>query len=343
MSRVLLAIEDVEFALDAMAALEQRGDRVEHVFDLAEALLRAQITKPDALLADLAAPRIDHALLRRWAEDVDVPLILTSTTAAGERVARRIGVVHFQRPVYRGKVRLRPVSAPDTLIPPALPAAERPFDREPPVRRPRPRSTDPLPTPPLLRTLPPPAPSRNPGGRSGRPSRSESSSRSSARIDGERAAAMTVLVDVVETAIANAAAKRYLDDRYRRKRSGPVEVAPAVLVAARGPNAREIISAFVGSQLGLRCLTAGTAAEALAALEGRVSAVLLECDLLIGPGGGDLLGVLDARALPIVPLRVDPSDETAAVGRAAWDAIPSLRAALKKRAGASGKGGARRG
>ncbi len=260
MSRILLAMDDVELALDVLGALERNKHSVEHVFDLAEALLRASITRPDALVADLAAPRVDHALLRRWVADDDVPLVLVSGSAAGERIARRIGAVPARRP--GSGPRSPRASVPD-------------YD-----------------------------------------------------------AMLAVLVDVVETAIANAAARRYAGDRQRRARSGVVAAAPVVLVAARGANAREVLASFVKSELGLGCVTAASASDALVALAGRVHMVLLEPEIAAEAEGTAVLRALRDQELPVIQLRLGPGDDATTAGRAAWDALPALRDVVRKRTAA---------
>jgi DNA-binding response OmpR family regulator len=98
MRRVLLAVEDVELAVELVGALEEKNHLVEHLFDLTEALLRAEITRPDLLVIDLARLGVDHGLLRRWAAQNRVPIVLTSMSSAGERLARQMGATYVRRP-----------------------------------------------------------------------------------------------------------------------------------------------------------------------------------------------------------------------------------------------------
>ena len=73
--RVLLLVDDVEVAIDLMVALEEDGHRVEHVFHLEDAMLRARMARYDALI--VAAPHSDRVLARTWpVRHPDVPLLL---------------------------------------------------------------------------------------------------------------------------------------------------------------------------------------------------------------------------------------------------------------------------
>jgi DNA-binding response OmpR family regulator len=245
MSHILLAIDDVELAIELTCAFEHTGHQVEHVFDVAEALLRAKVTVPDALVVDLDGPHLDHEPIRRWASNGVAPLVLMSTSWSAEQLARRLGAAYFVRP-----------------------------DRA-----------------------------------EAAPGKAWSSG----------------LIDVVEAEIVARMGKTH----SQGQRSGMRAAAPVVLVAARRANAREIVSSFVRSQLGLRCVTASDASTSILALDGRVKAVLLDCDLLSGAAANALLQEMNEQSLPIILLRLDANDEDAAVGRAAWEAIPPLRDALK--------------
>lgn len=274
MSHILLAIDDVELAIELTCAFEHTGHQVVHVFDVAEALLRAKVTPPDALVVDIDGPRVDHEPLRRWASNGLAPLVLVSGTWSAEQIARRLGAAYFVRPAL-AEARAGQGSAlgrgvfDDTIAP-----------DEP----------GPAPNPPA-----------------------------------ERPAWISGLIDVVETEIVARMGKTH----GRGQRSGLRTAAPMVLVAARRANAREIVSSFVRSQLGLRCVTASDASTAILALDGRVKAVLLDCDLLSGAAANALLHEMNDQSLPIILLRLGPNDEDGAVGRAAWEAIPPLRDALK--------------
>jgi DNA-binding NtrC family response regulator len=284
--RILLAAHDVEPALDLLGALEDAGHRVEHVFDLEEALLRAAIAWPDAVVVDVGKDGVETPLLRRWVAEHEIPLVLTSKVASPpstirdgwasaaqqlsppvarthlDRMARRLHAVAFERVVI----------AQNEIGEPAWCAA---------------------------------------------------------------------FVDVVETAV-RAAQSAPLDDDIGqgagnapalRKRSGTVEVSRLVLLAARGHNAIEVVSGLVRSSLGVRCVSARTAAEALGALHGepRIKAVLLDRRLTVEAEGRDLHALIAERGIPVVPLRVPEDDEPAAVGRNAWEVIPPLRKALAAR------------
>lgn len=245
MSHILLAIDDVELAIELTCAFEHTGHQVEHVFDVTEALLRAKDTVPDALVVDIGGPRVDQEPIRQWASNGVAPLVLTSTTWSAEQIARRLGAAYFVRPD---------------------------------------------------RTAAPPG---------------------KAWISG--------LIDVTEAEIVARMGKTH----SQGQRSGMRAAAPTVLVAARRTNAREIVSSFVRSQLGLRCITASDASTSILALDGRVKAVLLDCDLLSGDAANALLQEMNEQSLPIILLRLGANDDDGAVGRAAWEAIPPLRDALK--------------
>ena len=143
----------------------------------------------------------------------------------------------------------------------------------------------------------------------------------------------TSFVDVVETAVrgARAAAVSATTDRSR---SGTMQAVPSVLLAAPGTNARAVIPSFVKNQLGLRCESVAGAAEAFLRLgngyEGpRIQAVIIDPAVLIDPlGGDDLSALLRRTAMPVVVLRLGDDDDPTVVGRAAWDAVPALRAAV---------------
>jgi DNA-binding response OmpR family regulator len=259
MSRILLAMDDVELAIELTCAFEHAGNEIEHVFDVAEALLRARITPPDVLIVDLDTSRVDHEPLRRWASHGIAPLVLTSTAWSGEQLARRLGAAYF----------LRPDIVAMTALHKKTPGDRRDLEAQP--------------------------------------------------------AWAAALIDIVDAAIVSRMGKA----QPAGQRSGTMMAAPTVLVAARRANAREIVASFVKSQLGLRCVTATTASESVAALDGRVKAVLLDCDLLSGPDANTLLHEMNEQSLPIILLRLGPDDEDAAIGRAAWEAIPPLRNALK--------------
>jgi CheY-like chemotaxis protein len=282
MKRIMVAAEDVEFAIDATAALEQAGHRVTHLFDLTEAALQAQLTQPDAFVVDLVARRIDHGPLRRFAAESSVPLIITGVSPASERLARRLGGVGFVRPAPPAKV----------------------------VRASTRRNTG-------RQTIP-------------------DAEMASIEISGPttvRGGWTTAFVDVVETAIATAVAP----EGGSSHRSGTLMIAPTVLIAAASDTVRAITASLVRSDLGLKSLTAADAASAVAALgERRVRAVLLDGAMLRLPGGDELLRAIEARGLPVIGLLVGSQEEPSMAGRAAWDAIPKLREALRRTKKAKG-------
>lgn len=306
MSRILLAIDDVELAIELTCAFEQASHEVEHVFDPAEAILRARITPPDVLIVDLVTLQVALDPLRRWAEEAVAALVVMSTSRDGEGVAQQVGGLHF----------LRPANATEGLLSGLSLEGEEANDLETMAS-----SLDPLLTP-LEDPLGWPRGHRE-ADLSPRAGGARPVSLGSATAQGAWTAR---LLEVVRAAIASRVGR----PTGQAQRSGVVAAAPTVLVAARSLNGREIVSALVKSQLGLRCVTATSAREAAATLDGRVKAVLIENDLLSSPGAAVLMFEINIQNLPLIPLRLGVDDEDAAVGRAAWEALLPLRDALKE-------------
>jgi len=282
--RILLAAHDVEPALDLLEALEDAGHRVEHVFDLEEALLRAAIGWPDAVVVDVGRDGVDAALLRRWASEHDIVLVLTTRVVGQRSEARRDGWASAAQPLEPALARAHLERMARRLNAVAF---ERVVAAENEIGEP---------------------------------------------------AWHAPFVDVVETAVRSAQSppvdEASPDEPSNlRKRSGTVEVPRLVLLAARGHNTVEVVSGLVRTSLGVRCVAARTAAEALSALqaEPRIKAVLLDRRLTVEPEGRDLHALLSERAVPVVPLRVTEDDEPGVVGRNAWEVIPPLRKALAAR------------
>jgi hypothetical protein len=96
--RVLLLVDDVEIAIDLMVALEEDGHRVEHVFHLEDAMLRARVGRYDALV--VAAPRCDRALARSWpVRHPTVPLLLVDPSPEARVSAQLSGSACLTSPI----------------------------------------------------------------------------------------------------------------------------------------------------------------------------------------------------------------------------------------------------
>lgn len=299
--RILVAAHEVETGLELLAALEDAGHRVEHIFDLEEALLSAAISWPAAVLVDVGDGAIDIGLLRRWTESHHTPLIVT-----GKR-----GVAFESR-------RAGSTTAPRDAE--GRPLGEAPAD-----------DTEPM--------DPPPASRRQMAGMPrdlGRLARQLGA----VAFEREGASGwQEALVDVVQTAARRPESVHVGDEDTTdptptlRRRSGTMVLPRVILVAARGESASTVLAALVRGSLGTRCLTARDAAGALASLrdDSRVEVALLDRRLLVEPDGRDLAAVLAGRGIEVVPLRlVGDDDDDAALGRTAWDAIPPLRSALAR-------------
>ena len=275
--RILLVAPDVELALELLASLEDAEHRVEHIFDLEEGLLHAAIAWPDAVVvalggasaeddaADHEGRRSEQTILRRWAQDCTIPLVLVDT------------------------------SDEDPGAPSALGATSR-----------------------LARRL---------------------DAAFVARRDREDEAWAARFVDVIETAVRRAAEQADASPApfSVRKRSGTVAVPRPILIAVRDSAAAEVIGPFLRSALGLRCVAATSAAEAAALLreDTRLTAMLLDRRLLAEAAGRELAIIVQERLIQIVPLRLHHDEDAASIGRAAWEAVPALRAAIAARRAAN--------
>jgi hypothetical protein len=314
--RILIAAHDVEAGLELVAALEDAGHRVEHIFDLEEALLSAAISWPAAVVVDVGDGSIDVALLRRWTEGHRTPLVLTGRSGVSVDAARRAGSTTAPRGIDVDSLRRAP--------PGDSPRREQPGDSE---HRDKPGDD-----------VEPPASRRQ----AGLPRDLGRLARQLGAVAFERSPAtgwQAELVDVVQTAARRPESVHVADEDTAdptptlRRRSGTMVLPRVILVAARGDNASTVIAALVRSSLGTRCLTARDAAGALTSIrdDSRVEVALLDRRLLVEPEGRDLSAMLSVRGIEVVPLRLVGGDEDdAALGRTAWDAIPPLRAALAR-------------
>jgi CheY-like chemotaxis protein len=107
--RVILACEEAEIAVRMIAALNPKRYRVEHMFDLSEALLRAKIVLAHALV--IHPESFDDEILREALGITDrVSAVVVSSDPAGSEFAETIGarfvpdpfdVATFKRAVYR--------------------------------------------------------------------------------------------------------------------------------------------------------------------------------------------------------------------------------------------------
>ncbi len=95
---VLLVVDDVEVAIDLMIALEDAGHRVDHVFRVEDAMLRARAGRPDALV--VAAPRFDRQLVQDWpALHPRTALLLVSPSDESRAAAAAAGIPVVERPI----------------------------------------------------------------------------------------------------------------------------------------------------------------------------------------------------------------------------------------------------
>jgi len=96
--RVLLLADDVEVAIDLMVALEEDRHRVEHVFHLEDAMLRARVGRYDALV--VASPHCDRALARTWpVRHPRVPLLLVDPSPEARVSAQISGSPCLDTPI----------------------------------------------------------------------------------------------------------------------------------------------------------------------------------------------------------------------------------------------------
>lgn len=107
--RVILASEDAEAAVNMIGALNPKRYRVEHIFDLSEAMLRAELVLAHTLVVHV--PQNDEATLKRCAGRSErVSLVLVSSAPevemfaveSGARfVSDPFGTDEFKRAVFR--------------------------------------------------------------------------------------------------------------------------------------------------------------------------------------------------------------------------------------------------
>jgi hypothetical protein len=96
--RVLLLADDVETAIDVIVALEEDGHRVEHVFHLEDAMLRARVARYDALV--VASAHCDKALARTWpVRHPSVPLLLVDPSPEARVSAQISGSACLSTPI----------------------------------------------------------------------------------------------------------------------------------------------------------------------------------------------------------------------------------------------------
>ncbi|MEJ7728156.1 MAG: hypothetical protein WKG00_02980 [Polyangiaceae bacterium] len=306
--RILIAAHDVEAGLELVAALEDAGHRVEHVFDLEEALLSAAISWPAALVVDVGDGSIDVALLRRWTEGHRTPLVLTGRSGVLLDGGRGTGTT----------------TAPQGLELEIDPQDTRSDEVEPPAS---------------ARSEVSCGASRRQAGMPRDLGRLARQLGAVAFERGEATGWQAELVDVVQTAARRPESVHVADEDTTdptptlRRRSGTMVLPRVILVAARGDNPSTVIAALVRSSLGTRCLIARDAAGALSSLrdDSRVEVVLLDRRLLVEPEGRDLSAMLAARAIEVVPLRLVGGDEDdAARGRPAGAPNPPGRAAVPR-------------
>ena len=296
--RILIAAHDVEAGLELVAALEDAGHRVEHAFDLEEALLSAAISWPAAVVVDVGDGSIDVALLRRWTEGHRTPLVLTGRSGVLLDGGRRAGTTTAPRGL---EIEIDHQDAPGDEVEP--PASRRQAGTPRDLGR-------------LARQLGAVAFER--GQETGWQAELVDVVQTAARRPESMRVADEDTTDPTPTL---------------RRRSGTMVLPRVILVAARGDNPSTVIAALVRSSLGTRCLTARDAAGALSSLrdDSRVEVVLLDRRLLVEPEGRDLSAMVAARGIEVVALRLVGGDEDdAALGRTAWEAIPPLRAALAR-------------
>jgi hypothetical protein len=296
--RILIAAHDVEAGLELVAALEDAGHRVEHAFDLEEALLSAAISWPAAVVVDVGDGSIDVALLRRWTEGHRTPLVLTGRSGVSLDSGRRAGTTTAPRGL---EIEIDHQDASGDEVEP--PASRRQAGTPRDLGR-------------LARQLGAVAFER-------------------CEATGWQAELVDVVQTAARRPDSVRVADEDTTDPTPtlRRRSGTMVLPRVILVAARGENPSTVVAALVRSSLGTRCLTARDAAGALSSLrdDSRVEVVLLDRRLLVEPEGRDLSAMLAARGIEVVPLRLVGGDEDdAALGRTAWEAIPPLRAALAR-------------
>jgi len=107
---VLIASDDATTAVRMLKALNPRRYRVEHIFDLNEAMLRAELVLAHALV--IHAPSLTPDLARRCAHGSDrLAWVFVSPAPGVETLARGVGALFvsqpfetddFKRAVYRG-------------------------------------------------------------------------------------------------------------------------------------------------------------------------------------------------------------------------------------------------
>jgi DNA-binding response OmpR family regulator len=97
--RVVIASRDADVAVKLVSTLNPRRYRVEHVFDLSEALLRAELVLAHALVVH--APRQDPELARRCAGPGErVALVFVSERAELEALAQKLGARFVPLPIH---------------------------------------------------------------------------------------------------------------------------------------------------------------------------------------------------------------------------------------------------
>jgi len=89
--RVIIASQDPEVAVKMIASLNPKRYRVEHIFDVSEALLRAELVLAHCAVVHMAG--YDERIARRCQQSVEreLALVIVSKSEKAERNARELG------------------------------------------------------------------------------------------------------------------------------------------------------------------------------------------------------------------------------------------------------------